>query len=129
LRAALRFGHFCECSAFGQGDGEGVAGERGEQVDAVVDVVGGVAAAAECFGDAVALAFGRGVAGAPVAPAGEVGVFEHVVQDDAEAGAAEAWIVCVGGRRGVGFVGGVGFVAAAGGGLGGGARGVVAGVG
>src|SRR5690606_8218496 len=125
LGATVVFRHVGQRDAFGQDGGEGVADHRCDRGQAVVDRIGSVAAPAQGVGDLPALAFGRVVAGAPAAPGCEVGVFEDFVQHHAETGAAETR-VDVGGR-GVGIR--VGLVAAARGGLGGGAGQVVAGVG
>src|SRR5690606_35299777 len=119
--------HVGQRDAFGQDGGEGVADHRCDRGQAVVDRIGSVAAPAQGVGDLPALAFGRVVAGAPAAPGCEVGVFEDFVQHHAETGAAEAR-VDVGGVGGCGVGVRIGFVAAAGGGLGGGAGEIVASV-
>src|SRR5690606_5336439 len=107
-----------------------------DQGHAVIDVCGRIAALAQGLGDLAAFACGCVVAGVPALPGGEVGMFEDFVQHHTEARAAEARVdvdigvgVVVGsvGGRGVGVR--IGLVAAARGGLGGGAGQVVAGVG
>ena len=126
----MRFGQVGQARAFGQGDGERLPGQAGEHADAGFDFVGRVAAAAQGFDDALVFAGRCRVAGTPAAPGTEVGVLEHIVQDHAEAGAGEARIEAVAGVRQRSRLVRFGrFVAAAGGRLGRGAGGIVAGVG
>src|SRR3546814_15994252 len=77
--------HIGKTHAFGQGGGEGVADERAEHFDAVVDVFGRVAAGAQAFGDEFGTVAGRSVrAGRPSGPPSDAALPAHVLHHPAE---------------------------------------------